>query len=234
MLQAQTRPQAPSDDELYALLLEHETLPDVVKGLVQWVAGCLSEQAVACGIAVDRPKREVLTAASDQATERLLESWLARGESPLAAALGESVSVIGPDEALRASQPEALMVVLPIPLDHGAGAALVLRGTEGGTDSPAVSGAVGHCRRAVCQVLRIATRYAHQCELAAHRAAAMENRTVIDLAIGIVMGQNRCSPEAAFQILRRASNARNHRLADVASGVVASVTAADVHTQFEE
>jgi AmiR/NasT family two-component response regulator len=61
----------------------------------------------------------------------------------------------------------------------------------------------------------------------------MENRTVIDLAIGVIMGQNRCSPEDAFEILKRASNSRNRKLADVARSVVASVTSSAVETKFD-
>ncbi|WP_424991742.1 ANTAR domain-containing protein [Nesterenkonia salmonea] len=37
----------------------------------------------------------------------------------------------------------------------------------------------------------------------------MESRTTIDLAAGIIIGQNRCSQEEAIAILKKASNHRN-------------------------
>lgn len=53
--------------------------------------------------------------------------------------------------------------------------------------------------------------------------AAMRSRSVIDQAIGVVMAQNRCEPGAAFDVLRRASQNRNRRLADVAEHLVLQV-----------
>jgi len=53
--------------------------------------------------------------------------------------------------------------------------------------------------------------------------AAMESRTVIDMAVGAIMAQNRCSQDAALKILRIASSSRNVKLRDVAAHVVTSV-----------
>jgi AmiR/NasT family two-component response regulator len=47
--------------------------------------------------------------------------------------------------------------------------------------------------------------------LTRHLETALASRTVIDQAIGIIMGQNRCTA-AAFEILRRASHHRNIKL----------------------
>ena len=50
----------------------------------------------------------------------------------------------------------------------------------------------------------------------------MQHRTVIDLAVGIIMGQNRCgSQEEAVAILKTASNHRNMKLRDLAAELVA-------------
>lgn len=238
--------------ELHRLLLEHRALEDVAQGLAKWASEALAEHSIACGIAVQRPRRPILVAASDKQTERTMKGWLARESSPLHSVLAESVSVIATEngESRHASRGHAthmanpgeipskpiadqLVMALPVPLEDEASAALVLLGSEAGAESHALLGAVGHCRRAVSWVLRLAARYANQQELAEHRAAAMKNRTVIDIAIGVIVGQNRCSPEEGFEILKRASNARNEKLADVARGVVASVTASEVETKFD-
>lgn len=53
---------------------------------------------------------------------------------------------------------------------------------------------------------------------------ALVSRAVIDQAIGVIMAQNRCAPDAAFAILRAASQHRNEKLRDVAAGVVERVS----------
>ena len=66
-------------------------------------------------------------------------------------------------------------------------------------------------------------------------AAAMESRAVIDMAVGVVMAQNRCTPEEAFAFLRSASNSRNTKLREVAASVVASIAGrTHVKAHFQE
>ena len=50
-------------------------------------------------------------------------------------------------------------------------------------------------------------------------ATAMQSRTIIDMAIGAIMAQNRCGRDAAFKILRNTSNNRNMKIRDVAASV---------------
>ena len=63
--------------------------------------------------------------------------------------------------------------------------------------------------------------------------AALESRTVVDIAVGIIMAQNGCSQESAVEILRSVSNTRNIKIRSVAAGVVAAVSDR-VRTHFEE
>ena len=60
-------------------------------------------------------------------------------------------------------------------------------------------------------------------DLEGHLEAALRSRTVIDQAKGIIMAQNRCSADAAFQVLVRASQTRNVKLARLASQLVDGV-----------
>lgn len=65
--------------------------------------------------------------------------------------------------------------------------------------------------------------------------AAMRSRTVIDLATGAIMAQSRCGQAEAFKVLREASNTRNTKLRDVASGVVSSLAGSpETFTYFDE
>jgi AmiR/NasT family two-component response regulator len=52
----------------------------------------------------------------------------------------------------------------------------------------------------------------------------MQSRTVIDMAVGAIVAENRCGRETAFGILTRASSTRNIKLRDVAAGVITSIS----------
>jgi hypothetical protein len=70
----------------------------------------------------------------------------------------------------------------------------------------------------------IAVKQADQVRLSNDLRTALASRTVIDQALGIVMAQQRCTADQAFDILRRASQNRNVKLRAIAAGVVTSVT----------
>lgn len=55
---------------------------------------------------------------------------------------------------------------------------------------------------------------------------ALSSRTVIDQAIGILMGQQRCSADEAFALLRANSQNNNRKLRDVAGELVERVSGA--------
>ena len=94
-------------------------------------------------------------------------------------------------------------------------------------------GAVELAATRIGPALALALRLDGQTHRANNLQAAMESRTVVDLAAGIIMGQNNCSQDRAVEILRSVSNSRNVKIRDVAAGVVAVVTDR-VSTHFEE
>lgn len=48
----------------------------------------------------------------------------------------------------------------------------------------------------------------------------MATRTVIDSACGVIMAQNRCTHDQAFDLLAKASSHRNQKLHDVATEII--------------
>jgi hypothetical protein len=54
--------------------------------------------------------------------------------------------------------------------------------------------------------------------------ASLASRSVIDWALGVIMGEERCSAGFAFEVLRRASQNRNIKLRQVAEEVIVRVT----------
>jgi GAF domain-containing protein len=75
----------------------------------------------------------------------------------------------------------------------------------------------------VAVALSNAISYVDATELAHNMRAAMESRSVIEQAKGIIMAQNRCDAGQAFEVLRRASQGRNVKLRDLAHDLVAGV-----------
>jgi AmiR/NasT family two-component response regulator len=61
----------------------------------------------------------------------------------------------------------------------------------------------------------------------------MGHRTTIDMARGIITAQNHCTGEEAFEILRRASNTRNHKVHDIAWQVISGVVGTPGATYFD-
>jgi GAF domain-containing protein len=53
---------------------------------------------------------------------------------------------------------------------------------------------------------------------------AMDSRSIIDQAMGVIMAQNRCDADAAFAILTRASQNRNIKLREIARSAVMTVS----------
>jgi GAF domain-containing protein len=77
---------------------------------------------------------------------------------------------------------------------------------------------------AVSGVLALAASRTEQARQVKDLRAALEARAVIDQAIGVVMGQQRCTSDKAFDILRRASQRRNVKLRDVAADILMGIS----------
>ena len=72
--------------------------------------------------------------------------------------------------------------------------------------------------------LRVATRQVKDATLLAQMEESLQSRTVIDQALGIIMGQRRCTASVAFELLRRESQNTRRRLRDVAADLVTRTT----------
>ncbi|MDE8668732.1 GAF and ANTAR domain-containing protein [Pseudarthrobacter sp. H3Y2-7] len=88
--------------------------------------------------------------------------------------------------------------------------------------------------REISQALQLAVRFAVHSDNATNLRATLESRTVIDIAIGVVMAQNRCSQDAAVQILTDASSNSNTKLRDIAKALVDSVGGTGTRTHYQQ
>ncbi len=82
--------------------------------------------------------------------------------------------------------------------------------------------------------LRLALRFAHFSDAADNLKATLETRTAIDVAVGIIMAQNRCSQSEAFELLKTASSTRNVKLHTVAAAIVDALGQGPARTHFED
>jgi GAF domain-containing protein len=71
---------------------------------------------------------------------------------------------------------------------------------------------------------RMALKAARMTEVATQLREALATREIIDQALGIVMGQHRCTAHDAFDILRRISQHQNRKLYEVAFDLVREVS----------
>jgi GAF domain-containing protein len=88
-----------------------------------------------------------------------------------------------------------------------------------------LAGHVGLAVRNLVAYTDTVQRAEDMAKLAADMTTAMTSRAIIEQAKGIIMAQNRCDPEAAFEVLRRASMGRNVKLRTLAADMVAGIAA---------
>lgn len=210
--------------ELCDLVAEMEGLHGVLEGLAELSAAGLTRTAgsdVECLVILHMRKLPSAMAGSDERVIRLegVETLLDDGpglhalRTELPVIMKDAVDSRWPGYAQElVEQGFAGLVAVPLVLGARASAALVFFAAEPGAFSePMVLEAMGLAdegRRALSTAVRIA-----EAELKSENlAAALEHRTVIDLARGILMAQDGCSAQEAFDVLRKASNNRNQKL----------------------
>jgi GAF domain-containing protein len=243
----QPRPLAPElvVDHLQDLVLKTEDVKQMLDELADFTALTLSDPAVAfCSITLMRRKKPVTVASSEKGAVRLDETQYRAGDGPCLASIREQIVIHLPDISREHRWPDYTASALaegvgsslsvPLILEGEAEAGLNMYSTRShgfsGEDIERVESYSYHASKA----LRLAVRISHLAEAKNHLTAALESRTVIDLAAGAIMAQNRCSQESAMKILKIASNTRNVKLRDVAASVVASLSQdTTVQTHFD-
>lgn len=188
---------------------------------------------VFCGVTLLRPRSMITVASSSKHAQRMDEVQYGFDDGPCLRAAREGYTVHIPDFLTESRFPEYREAIasygirsalgIPIRLDKGASAGLDFYSTEPNTfDAAGITVAEGFAREA-SRSLRLAVRIAQLGEEARNRQLAMESRTAIDMAVGAIMAQNRCTQNEAMNILRRASNGRNVKLNDLAADMMASL-----------
>lgn len=220
---------------LHQLIEGSDDVRGFLEGMARYASTTLSRVTgapIECAVTLHRRKRSVTIAGSSDRAILLDGVEQALGDGPCLEALRTLKPVLVPDTGIDERWPRLSVSlaaagarsVLGVPLELGVNAAAALNffaQDAGLFTEHAIEEATIFADMAA-QALRLAVRIATADLLAEDLKAAMESRTAIDLATGIIMEQNHCSRKEAFSLLRDASQNRNQKLRDVAAGVLGS------------
>lgn len=224
---------SPDAGDLLSLLIDS---PDVEVFLDQVVrlAADVVTPAAACGLTMRRATQPFTVSNSDELANQVDEIQYGADEGPCLDTLrtGEVVEVDDLTRENRWSRYRGHAVAhgvisslsLPLAVDGHTVAALNLYAKEPaafrGEARRHAEAFAAQCSAALVLVLR----QAEQAQLHRQLTEAMSARSVIDQAIGVLMAQERCTADAAFDLLRRASQHRNRKLREVAVDIITNVT----------
>ena len=232
-------------DHLQNLILDSADVQEFLSRFADYSARRFStdDSEVICGLTLLRDQKRISVAFSDERAHRLDEIQNDFGEGPCLYAAREQATVHLSDLGRETRWPEyaavlrehgiASLAAVPFNLESDGSAALNLYSRRpDALDAPTIAAAEEYAGRAA-KPLRLAVRFSVREDNAVDLAVALESRTAIDLAVGTIMGQNRCSQHEAFTILRTASGRSNMKLRDLAAQLVASVGEPAPQTHFD-
>jgi GAF domain-containing protein len=231
-------------EELQNLVIDSRDVDVFLTDLARYSAGVLSDDLqVQCGVTLQRHHKTATIAYSSDEAKVLDEIQLGYDEGPCLEALRTNQTVLVKDARTDARWPEYFgavakhgyysMLGVPMHLEGESAAALDFYAPAADAfDGRAVAAAQEYAAQA-SKALLLAVRVATHMEASDDLKAAMQARTTIDLAVGILMAQNRCSQQEAFGILSCASNNQNIKLRDLAAKVIGQVSADPVETHFD-
>ena len=220
---------------LQSLVLETQDMAEFLDDFAGFSAAKLSVSGeVFCGITLARRKKYDTVGSSGPRALAMDEIQYGFGDGPCLSAIREARTELVPDVTAEPRWPEFMAAVfehgvrsiLAVPFEleqEDARAALNLYALNEHAFSPGTIDAAESYVHIASGSLQLAVRIARLSDARHNLMSAMESRTAIDTAVGVVMAQNRCDQEAAFAMLKRASSSRNAKLRDVAASVIASV-----------
>jgi len=164
------------------------------------------------------------------------------GDGPYLHAISTGQTVVVDDVGTDGRWPEYFEVVanhgffammgVPLVLGSDGGAALTFYAVSPHTFTSTAQGPAEGFAAQAAKALRIMLRVSRHATTSSNLKAAMESRTAIDIAIGIIMGQNRCTQVEAYTMLNHASNAQNIKVRDIAQRIVSGISTEPAQTHF--
>ncbi|MFF4984254.1 GAF and ANTAR domain-containing protein [Streptomyces sp. NPDC001046] len=208
---------------------------DSLEGFLQALADTALELArcEGVGLTLERHGRPATVVSSGPPAPKLDEKQYGQDDGPCLQSLrtGQEVAVRdmreesrwGDYPAYAASHGIRSSLSLPIaPRTHTAGALNLYAESPAAFEGADLS-ALRDLASQATGGIALAQRIADAEEFAEQLQNAMRSRGVIDQAIGVVIGRNRCTAEEAFKILRSASQHRNIKMRDLCTELITSL-----------
>ena len=234
-----------SVEGLTDLLLESPDLTGFLDEFTTLIADTLAGDGkeVWCAVTLLRDKHAATVASSSPRAAARDEIQLPFGDGPCLTAAREHRVVYVPDTRTDARWPDygraaaavGILCALGIPFELAgeARAGLDVYSDQPHAYDETTIAALQQQVVLASKALRLAVRLARHHDTETHLKAALASRTTIDLAVGIVMAQNRCPQHQAIEILKAASNHRNIKLRELAAELVTTVGKAPTTTHFQ-
>ncbi|GGH99827.1 GAF and ANTAR domain-containing protein [Arthrobacter liuii] len=219
---------------------------EFLSGLSGLAAAALSEasgDAIECAVTLKLRRRPATAAGSSARAVELDHIEQSVGDGPCIRALREMAPVIIDDVAKdprwqtlnRKFAEHGVRSTLGVPLEISADASAALNffATKPGVFTADVYDKAVGFAAAAHNTLHLSVRIDNAQNRADDLEAALESRTAINLACGVIMAQNRCSQEEAMEILTKVSSNRNRKLRDVAKELIEQLSGSSVQTHFD-
>jgi GAF domain-containing protein len=221
--------------DVQSLLLETDTL-DGFLAEVTAEARRRTPGADGCGVTLERAGRPFTVASAGTSALALDAKQYELDDGPCLEALRRDKEVHVSDmraerrwadyPPFAAGRGTLSSLSLPLREREGMAGALNLYAPAPDAFSPEDIAALRLLAAQAAGALVLAVRLSDAQQFAADLQAALRSRTVIDQAIGVIMGQQRCTPQEAFAFLRTASQNRNVKLRDLCARLVEGVSGA--------
>jgi len=232
--------------ELQSILVGSENGVEFLSGLSRLAAAAVSEAAgddIQCAITLKIKRRPATAAGSSARAITLDHIEQELGDGPCVRALKEMAPVIV-DDVERDPRWQTLnrrlaennvrsTLGVPLEISGDASAALNFFATKPGVFTADVYDKAVGFAAAAHNTLNLSVRINNAQNRADDLEAAMQSRTAINLACGVIMAQNRCSQEEAMAILTKVSSNRNRKLRDVASELIEQLSGSTAKTHFD-
>lgn len=219
---------------LQTLLLSTPSVEDFLAEVTRLAAGAVAVPS-SCGVTTTSESGPRTIATSDRRAALVDEEQYSDGEGPCLEALRSGKFIAVEDQAADDRWPTyrdgavelgvACSLSYPLSVQDQVVGALNVYGFErphAFSDDDRRRTATFAAQAATA--LAVAMRFAKQADISRQLEEALTSRTVIDQAIGVLMGQQRCDADTAFALLRTHSQNNNRKLRDVAAELLTRLT----------
>lgn len=218
--------------KLHGLVLDRADVSDFLQDVAR-LAATLAPDA-ACGITM-REDREVTTVASSHPfAADIDEIQYGRGQGPCLQSLHTGEVVVVDDMTTDGRWPaygahavaHGLRGSLSVPMrvEGAVTGAMNVYSRRPAVFGPGVRDRIEAFSAQAASALTVVLRAADQAMLQEQMRAALATRSLIDQALGIIMGRQRVDATTAFAVLREASQSRNRKMRDIAAELIESTT----------